>query len=59
MPKKKEKFRVQLLQTESGERLKRTFCKNLQETGHCKFGRNCFYAHSQEELDESDRLAET
>ena len=56
--KRKDKTKVWLLESYEGKRLKRTMCKNMYETGRCKFGRNCHYAHSQEELDESDRIAE-
>ena len=34
-------------------------CKHwLESPGNCKFGLNCHYAHGEEELAESDRMAE-
>ena len=37
---------------------KRDICKNWRDTGVCKFGDACLYAHGEDEMQAVDRLTE-
>ena len=37
-------------QSEDEAKYKTEMCKNLRETGHCKFGSKCKFAHSEDEV---------
>ena len=34
---------------ENNKKYKTEMCRNVLETGYCRFGHNCHYAHSEEE----------
>lgn len=48
--KQQHQYRQQPQQSDDQVKYKTEMCKNLRETGRCKFGSKCMFAHSEDEL---------
>lgn len=48
----------QMVQITETKKYKREMCKNWTESGFCRYGLKCQYAHGAEELAEIDRITE-